>query len=461
MVAEQQIAAMEARLVSAIDTRIGAVESVVTDLGAKVQIMQKAFDKIGEIGDSVASLDDKMISLEVNVHSYTSTMDTEKRNFVSSLNAEFDQHKAALQSVVNAARDEFAGIKATITDLHSRTSDAFHKVQAKVDEIEGTIGLQAGPTGGTFRVFIPIKSMTPKTFGKSEDEWRKWQDDTMDFMDNQRPGMREFLKMVERTTGVVDASWVAANQGEHPNAVTSASVHVYRALKALTEGEARQVVQAVAGENGFAAWNQLHRRFGLSVAAKQGKAVCDVTSMVAKPAKSVAETRTLVTELERRVRVAEDIIGKAMDEVHVKAILASVLDGTTRAHTSQFQGVSTSYEEFKRAVLEFCNNNILNKGVDPDAMLIGKVCEDGWQNDCQGEQHPEEEWSGAEQLAAVSASTRCHRCQGYGHIASQCPSPKGPGKGGGVPMYSAPGYGKAKGKGWQTPSPKGQKGPSS
>ena len=48
------------------------------------------------------------------------------------------------------------------------------------------------------------------------------------------------------------------------------------------------------------------------------------------------------TELERRIRIAEDITGDLVGDSHVKSILASILDPTTRAHTSAYQGVGTS-----------------------------------------------------------------------------------------------------------------------
>ena len=143
-------------------------------------------------------------------------------------------------------------------------------------------------------------------------------------------------------------------------------------MKALTQGEARTVIQGVKDENGFAVWRSLHQRFGLSVAAKQGKVMSDLCLMVQRPAKLPAETRTLITELERRIRMAEDVTGTTLDDGHTKSILASILDPTTRAHTSTYQGVNSSYQDLKRAVLEFANNTVASKP-DADAMNIGHL----------------------------------------------------------------------------------------
>ena len=50
------------------------------------------------------------------------------------------------------------------------------------------------------------------------------------------------------------------------------SIQVWRALEKLTEdhSEARQAVTSVPGEDGYAAWVKLHRRFGMALAMKQG-----------------------------------------------------------------------------------------------------------------------------------------------------------------------------------------------
>ena len=103
------------------------------------------------------------------------------------------------------------------------------------------------------------------------------------------------------------------------------------------------VVTGVRNENSFEGWRQLHQRYGLATAAKQGQVMADVTSLVAKPCRNPAETCARMVELERRVRIAKETTGRRLDDNHVKSVLAAVLDPLTRAHTTTLVGVGTDY----------------------------------------------------------------------------------------------------------------------
>ena len=402
-------------------------------------MMADSQNKFGKLQETVVGLGDGLQQVTVDLQKYATGLASEKTEFMRSLNTELDDHKLALAAVVTGARDEFAAMKGALTDLHGHTAQAFGDVKAKVEKLEadiqrGNLGKGSGSTTTTTHGFLPIKSLVPAVFGSSEEHWRGWQDDVADYLDSQKPGMKAVLKTAEREAGQLDDTW-SSNQGlVHNVNVGGEQANVYRALKALTSGEAKTVVQGVRGENGYAAWRALHQRFGPSVAARQGRVMCDLSQMVAKPAKTPAETRTLVTELERRIRVAEDITGDSLGDGHIKSILASILDPTTRAHTSAYQGVSTSYQDLKRVVLEFANNTVANKADAPEPMSIGK-CSEG--QDHQREPMwaetavtaAEETWEMVGDLAAVSPHTQCFQCEGYGHLAQACPTPKGKGKG--------------------------------
>ena len=67
---------------------------------------------------------------------------------------------------------------------------------------------------------------------------------------------------------MVDVSWVRSKNDDLGNE----AVQLWRALKKLTEdySEARQVVTSVPGEDGYAAWAKLHKRYGMALAMKQG-----------------------------------------------------------------------------------------------------------------------------------------------------------------------------------------------
>ena len=100
------------------------------------------------------------------------------------------------------------------------------------------------------------------------------------------------------------------------------------------------------------------------------------------------------------------------------------MDPLTRQHTTQFQGAKTSYAEMRRLVLEFVNSNINAKVSDPDAMVIGKVAvEDpaGTSGDQYQADPASQSWAcdqAHEHVSAVTPSTQCYRCHGYGHVAT-------------------------------------------
>lgn len=74
--------------------------------------------------------------------------------------------------------------------------------------------------------------------------------------------------------------------------------------------------------------------FGPSFASRHGMVLADLSGMVAKPARTPGETRTQVMELDRRVKVAEDVTGEPISENHSKSILVGILAPLMRQHTA-------------------------------------------------------------------------------------------------------------------------------
>ena len=126
--------------------------------------------------------------------------------------------------------------------------------------------------------------------------------------------MRSFLKDLKD-------EWMQMMKGNYGAKVTEDSVQVWRALKSLTGSEARKVIMSVKNEDGFKAWQKLHKHFGPSLSAKQGMALADFSGMVAKPATKPGETKSIITDLERRMNMVEEVTGELISDNHAKSVL--------------------------------------------------------------------------------------------------------------------------------------------
>ena len=266
-----------------------------------------------ERGSAAAAMEARMTQMETDLATMRADMLTHARSLeeqkvalMDNLNLEFANHKILMGEIIEGARKEFADLKGGIKSLYDATDNALKVVMNKVQDIEhgkgGGGSGDGGDAGWKTKGYIPTKSMIPKTFTNQEEEWRQWQDDVTDYFDNVTNGMRKFLKEVELEAQPVTDTWLSERRTQFGDKVVDGQVQVWRALKHLTDGEARKVVNSVGSENGFRAWQKLHQRFGPSLSSKQGLALVELSGMVAKPAKNPAETRFLITELERRSR---------------------------------------------------------------------------------------------------------------------------------------------------------------
>ena len=126
-------------------------------------------------------------------------------------------------------------------------------------------------------------------------------------------------------------------------------------------------------------------------------------------------------------------------------MVMGVIDSESMKHTSQSQGAKQRADILQRKVIEFAN--LMSTGTRAmDNMDIGRLekqqqqqpkscpdaAEEDWNDPWQEDQWMQQ-WDQQEAAVPLSAvDTKCHKCGGLGHYASQCPSQAtGSGKDGG------------------------------
>jgi len=171
----------------------------------------------------------------------------------------------------------------------------------------------------------------------------------------------------------------------------------------------------------------------------------------------------------------EEVTGEPIDNMHRMSVVMGVIDSESMKHTSAFQGAKQRADILQRKVIEFAN--LMSAGTKSmDNMDIGRLerqqqaersgsgekktwadaAEEDWNDPWQEDQWMQQ-WGQQEAVPLSAVDTKCHKCGGLGHYATQCPSQatgsgkdggkKGGGKKGGKP-YSGGKFGsKGLGKG--------------
>ena len=393
-------------------------------------------------------IENNIIGIKRDMGSIITQFNTDKKTFTDEIEGEFQKHKLFLAEVVEGARKEFGELRGGLNDLYTKTEMTVTNLQHRVNALEAG---SSGP-GKTVKGYLPQKSMIPKNFSDKAEEWRIWQEEVADYIDTVTPGMKEVLEAVDKEEGVVDELWRDGMTHKYHGDLLKEHTNIWRLLRRITEGEAKKVVMSVKNEDGFRAWQKLKQRFEPGLAARQGIVMAEFSGMVARPAKTQAETITLITEMDRKMKLVEDVTGEEVSEMHARSVLVGILDPMTRQHTAMNH--SKSFDQLKKIVQEFANNSV----TAPDAMHIGRIegtgSEAGQAGWGLGAVEPgNEDWDRHfEDINALGGTKgQCWTCKGYGHLARDCPKGKGKGsdgKGKGrEPWGKGYGYGVAKGYG--------------
>ena len=247
----------------------------------------------------------------------------------------------------------------------------------------------------------------------------------------QNPEAYRLMQLAEAAESEVDeVNELAAEMEVH-------SGELYDVLCQFCRGEALGIVKAAIDMHGFEAWQKLHMKYNPRTMARGVRMLGEVVS----PAKvrELQDIQVAVNRWEEKVRILESQFGETLSNNMRMAIFTNMMPVQIQDHIYTTVGKGSKYEEVRDKVQAVVSNKIaINMGPAPmDVGLIGRGDDD--QN-----YYEDDEWN----VDGISPNTNCYRCGGYGHLAKDCATAKGGGKGNGKgPDGKGKGYlGKGDGK---------------
>jgi len=398
------------------------------------------------------------------------------------------QQSASQTGMQQEVKKQVEEVSEGLKDLYTVANVAVGAVASRVQRIEEELTAQEerrnsrrGGEDGMHgqKSLLHYKNMKVPVLDKMEG-WRNWIADVEDYTEETMPGIRADLETAKKCDEEVTDLDMSAGAWSHREMV-------WRFLKQYTAGEARKVVGSAPNRNGWEAWRKLHLQYEPQLVMREAVVMSAFTNMVTRRAKSPQESKTLLLELDERARRVEDVTGEPIDNRHRMSVVMGLIDAESMKHTSAHQGAKMRADVLQRKVIEFAN--LMSTGTKAmDSMEIGRLerqrqnapaprwadqeeedwSEDPWQRDLFMQGWGQEAATPADgaPVPISAVDTKCHKCGGIGHYASQRPSGGGgggkkgdkgkKGKPGGKQPYQkgqGPGTGPGKGSG------KGGKGP--
>ena len=112
----------------------------------------------------------------------------------------------------------------------------------------------------------------------------------LDYLDELKGGMKEFLTAITQEEEPADASYRDKVRHKYSAGVLESAVKLWRTLKKMTKGEAKDIVKSVESQDGFVAWQKLAERFEQGIESRTGAALAELGNLIKKPAKAPKET---------------------------------------------------------------------------------------------------------------------------------------------------------------------------
>ena len=171
------------------------------------------------------------------------------------------------------------------------------------------------------------KDIEPDVFGGKKEAWSKFKEDSMDYADAVRPGVKLQLGWTLRQKEEITQEVIGRNPLSSPAEDWPLRFELFKLLERKTEStsEARKIVECVGDSNGYEVWRLLGVRYEPQVGMKRLKELGELTMLQNKRCKNTSETAMIILEVDRRKRIIVMIGGKPPDEDEGISILWQIM----------------------------------------------------------------------------------------------------------------------------------------
>ena len=246
---------------------------------------------------------------------------------------------------------------------------------------------------------------------------------------------------VKKEMAKSDEGFEDGDKWEELKNVEKMSRELYMWLRLRTEGEAKLVVGSLEEEDGIMAWGRLHAKYSQKTMSRlmrlQQECMYPKVAKVGELVERMLQWEEKWKKMEREQPKGRDGREANIPELWKMAAMLKLCPKEIQEMVElRWDEVGEKYETLKDRVIGWATTRTEKKGgavpMDLDAV--------------EEEEEEEENWWG--EVAAVYPTTKCYYCQGFGHMARECPK-KGKGKGDkGKGKGNEKGKGGDGGKGW-------------
>ena len=121
----------------------------------------------------------------------------------------FADVRIELDNVVGSARVEFTAQDAARRLLEAQATAAVAALTERVQTLERGGGRSEGGSRG----YLPKKNTIPRKIDDNEEDWRQWKADVEDFLDEENPGMKQFLEEIAKQKDGITETWLNEMKG--------------------------------------------------------------------------------------------------------------------------------------------------------------------------------------------------------------------------------------------------------